>query len=63
MDKSNKLKKKNEFNIDVEDEDNNYRNIFPGYEKAVNFVIIVLMKNFDGELETLLGKDIDDMDI
>lgn len=64
MEKSNKLKtKEHEFNVDVEDEDNNYGNIFPGYEKTVNSAVKVLLKDFDEELETLLGKDIEDMDI
>ena len=68
MDKSNKLKKKEyEFNLD-EDEDNNYGKIFPGYEKAVNFTVKFLLKDFDGELtkkelEKLLGKNIEGMDI
>lgn len=69
MDKSNKLKKKEyEFNLDDEDEDNNYGKIFPDFEKAVNFAVKLLLKNFDGELtkkelEKLLGKNIEGMDI
>lgn len=50
MVKSIKLKKKEYmFNLD-EDEDNNYRKIFTGYEKAVYFAVKLLLKNFDGEL-------------
>lgn len=69
MDKSNKLKKNEyEFNLDDEDEDNNYGKIFPGYEKAVNLAVKLLLKDFDGELtkkelEKLLGKAIESMDI
>ena len=69
MVKSNKLKKKEyDFNLDDEDEDSNYGNNFPGYENAVNFAVKLLLKDFDGELtkkelENLLGKDIESMDI
>lgn len=68
MDKSNKLKKK-EYEFDLDDDDNNnYGKIFPGYEKAVNFAVKILLKDFDGELtkselEKLLGEDIEGMDI
>ena len=69
MDKAIKLKKKeHNFKFDDEDEVNNYGKEFPGFEKAVNFSVKLLLKDFDGkltqkDLENLLGENIEDLDI